>query len=70
MWLIIISAFMIFINPDPHNPVVQFIRKATDPAFRFIREKMPFVVLSGLDLSPLVLIFGLQFLDTLLLSLI
>jgi len=70
IWLIIIAAFLSFIHPDPHNQIVQFIRKATDPALSFIREKMPFVVLSGLDLSPLVIIFGLQFLDNFLLSLI
>ena len=63
IWIIVIASFLSFVRPDPNNPVVQVLYRLTEPAFAFIRKKLPFVVMSGIDLSPLVIIFGLQFLD-------
>lgn len=63
IWIIIIASFLSFVRPDPHNPVVQVLYRLTEPVFAFIRKKLPFVVISGIDLSPLVIIFGLQFID-------
>ncbi|PHS38339.1 MAG: hypothetical protein COB07_08595 [Sulfurovum sp.] len=63
IWIIIIAAFLSFIRPDPQNPVVQILYRLTEPVFAFIRKKLPFVVMGGIDLSPLVIIFGLQFID-------
>ena len=60
IWIIIIAALLSFVNPDPYNPIVQFIRKSTEPLFGFIRQKLPFVVVSGIDLSPIVVIFALN----------
>ncbi|HGZ69939.1 MAG TPA: YggT family protein [Nitratifractor sp.] len=62
IWVVIIAAIISFVNPDPYNPVVQFIRKATEPVFSFLRQKFPFLIVSGVDLSPLVLIFGINIL--------
>jgi len=66
IWIIIISAVLSFVQPDPRNPIVDILNRLTLPAFSFVREKLPFVVYSGIDLSPIVIIFGLQFIDTLL----
>ncbi len=63
IWIIIIASFLSFVRPDPHNPVVQVLYRLTEPVFAFIRKKLPFVVMGGIDLSPLVIIFGLQFID-------
>lgn len=63
IWIVIISAFLSFVRPDPNNPIVQTLSRLTEPVFEFIRRKMPFVVMGGVDLSPLVIIFGLQFID-------
>ena len=63
IWIIIIASFLSFVRPDPNNPVVQVLYRLTEPAFAFVRKKLPFVVMSGIDLSPLVIIFGLQFID-------
>jgi len=65
IWIIIIASFLSFVRPDPHNPVVQVLYRLTEPVFAFIRKKLPFVVIGGIDLSPLVIIFGLQFIDIL-----
>ena len=63
IWIIIIASFLSFVRPDPHNPIVQMLYRLTEPVFTFIRKKMPFVMIAGMDLSPLVIIFGLQFID-------
>ena len=69
IWIIIIAALMSLVNPDPYNQIVQAIRKLTEPAFSFVRSKMPFVVVSGIDLSPIVIIFALNLLISILYSL-
>ena len=63
IWIVIIAALLSFVRPDPHNPIVQVLYRLTEPVMGFIRRKMPFVVLSGIDLSPLVVILGLQLID-------
>jgi len=64
IWIVIISALLSFVRPDPSNPIVQTLYRLTEPVYAFIRQKLPFLVISGIDLSPLVIILGLQFLDT------
>ncbi len=65
IWVVIIAVLLSFVRPDPYNPVVQALYKLTEPVFEWIRRKMPFVVVSGLDLSPLVLLLALQFIEIL-----
>jgi len=65
IWVIIIAALLSFVQLDPRNPIVEILNRLTQPAFAFVRQKLPFVVFSGIDLSPIVIIFGLQFIDTL-----
>ncbi len=61
MWLIIIRALISWVSPDPYNPIVQFLIRATDPMLRPIQRLVPPV--SGLDLSPLIAIFAIKFLQ-------
>ncbi|SFV62142.1 Integral membrane protein YggT, involved in response to extracytoplasmic stress (osmotic shock) [hydrothermal vent metagenome] len=65
IWIIIISAVLSFVRPDPYNQIVQAIYKLTEPVYAYFRKNMPFLVVSGIDLTPLMLILGLQFIDTL-----
>jgi len=68
IWIIIISALLSFIRPNPDNPAVRQILQAiyqmTEPVYGWVRKKMPFVVLSGIDLSPIVILLALQFVDS------
>ena len=59
IWVLIINALLSFVNPDPYNPVVQFLHRITQPAYSFVRRFMR-TDFNGLDLAPLVLIIGLQ----------
>jgi YggT family protein len=59
IWVLIIAALLSFVNPDPYNPIVQFLYRITNPAYSFVRRFMR-TDFNGLDLAPLVLIIGLQ----------
>ncbi|OGW80930.1 MAG: hypothetical protein A3C47_05655 [Omnitrophica bacterium RIFCSPHIGHO2_02_FULL_51_18] len=60
-WLIIIRALLSWVNPDPANPIVQFIERATEPILRPFRQLIPTYKL-GFDISPLFAILFLYFL--------
>ncbi|MDF1875832.1 YggT family protein [Sulfurimonas sp. SAG-AH-194-I05] len=59
IWVIIISSLLSFVNPDPYNPIVQFLYRITNPAYSFVRKLIK-TNYNGLDLAPLVIIIGLQ----------
>lgn len=59
IWVVIITALLSFVNPDPYNPVVQFLYRITNPAYSFVR-KIVRTNFNGLDLAPLIIIVGLQ----------
>lgn len=61
MYMIIGSALLSWVNPDPYNPIVRFLRRATDPVLDRIRSKMPYM--GGIDLSPLAVILAIYFLQ-------
>lgn len=67
-WVIIISAILSWVQPDPYNPIVQMLYRLTEPAYALIRKVIP-TVFGGIDLAPLILIFALQFLEIFLQSL-
>ena len=59
IWLIIISAVISWVNPDPYNPIVQFLHRTTEPILRSIRRRIPFR--SPIDFSPMIAIIILFF---------
>ena len=67
MWVVIITALLSFVNPDPFNPIVQFLYRVTNPAYSLVRRYMR-TNFNGLDLAPLVIIIGLQVISVLLSS--
>jgi YggT family protein len=60
MWIIIIRALISWVNPDPWNPIVQFLYRATDPVLRPIQRWLPLRGW-GIDFSPLVAILAIIF---------
>lgn len=61
-WIVIISAILSWVRPDPYNPIVRVIYSLTEPVFYRIRKWIPFVFIGGLDLSPIVVLLAIQFL--------
>src|SRR5512147_1467644 len=62
MWVIIIRALLSWVNPDPYNPIVQFLTRITEPVLRPLRKLVPTWKL-GVDLSPLIAILIIYFLE-------
>jgi|CXWL01.1.fsa_nt_gi YggT family protein len=52
--LIIIRALISWVNPDPYNPIVQFLTRATDPILNPIRRLLPVM---PIDISPILAYF-------------
>ncbi len=48
--LIFLRAVISWVNPDPFNPLVQFLNRATDPILAPIRRLIP--SLGPVDISP------------------
>jgi YggT family protein len=62
-WIIIARAVLSWVNPDPFNPIVRFLYRVTEPVLRPIRHRLPTFSM-GIDLSPMVVILVIYFLDT------
>lgn len=60
-WIVIISALLSWVNPDPYNPIVRILRNLTEPVFDRVRMLIPFTNLGGIDLSPIVVLISIQF---------
>ena len=61
MWIIIARALISWVNPDPWNPIVQFLDRATERVLTPIRRWIGWRM--GIDLSPLIAILILTFLQ-------
>jgi YggT family protein len=57
-WLILIRALISWVNPDPFNPIVQFLQRVTEPILEPIRRLLPPL---AIDLSPLIAFFVIMF---------
>ena len=62
IWIVIISALITWVRPDPYNPIVQLLYRLTEPAYALIRRYIP-TNFNGFDIAPLILILGLQFIQ-------
>ena len=63
MWVFIIRALISWVNPDPYNPIVRFLYNITDPVMDRVRRYLP-LNFGGMDLTPMVIILALIFLDS------
>ncbi len=61
-WVVIISALLSWFSPDPYNPLVRAVYGLTEPVFDWVREHLP-VLFGGIDFSPLVVIFVIEFIQ-------
>ncbi|MEK6682463.1 MAG: YggT family protein [Nitrospirota bacterium] len=62
MYIIIARALISWVNPDPYNPIVQFLYRITEPVLAPIRRLIP-VYRIGIDISPIIVILIIYFLE-------
>ncbi|HEX9302933.1 MAG TPA: YggT family protein [Thermoanaerobaculia bacterium] len=65
-WLVIIAAVISWVNPDPRNPIVQFLYRTTEPILRPFRRILPPRRTGGIDFSPILVILLILFVKVLL----
>lgn len=62
MWVVIASAVITWVSPDPSNPIVRFLFGVTEPVLYRIRRLIP-TNFGGLDIAPMLLIFAILFIQ-------
>jgi len=63
-WLILIRALISWVNPDPFNPIVQFLNNVTEPILYPIRKLLPLGFRFGIDISPIIAFLVIIFLKS------
>lgn len=58
-YIIIARALISWVNPDPYNPIVNFLYRVTEPVLSRLRKIIP--VMGGLDISPLLVLLIIHF---------
>ena len=69
-WIIIAAALISWVNPDPRSPIVMFLRQVTEPVLAPVRRLLPPWKTGGLDLSPLIVLIGIQFVERVILPIL
>lgn len=62
-WIVVISAVLTWVRPDPYNPIVRTLRLLTEPVFYRVRKWLPFTYTSGLDFSPVVVLLAIELIN-------
>jgi YggT family protein len=57
-WLVLIRALISWVNPDPFNPIVQFLYRTTEPILAPVRRWLPAM---AIDISPIIVFLGIIF---------
>lgn len=62
---IVLGAVIIsWVNADPRNPIVRFLRQVTEPIFRQVRKIMPKALFrTGIDFTPLIVFLVIVLLE-------
>lgn len=63
-WIVIIAVLLTWVRPDPYNNIVRMFYALTEPVFYRVRKFLPFTLVGGLDLSPIVVLIIIQLLQT------
>ena len=61
MYILIARALISWVNPDPYNPIVQFLSRATEPVLFTIRRRLGYSM--AVDFSPIIAILIIIFLQ-------
>ena len=64
-WLILIRALLSWVNPDPFNPIVQFLNRTSEPILSPLRRFLP---VTAIDISPIIAFLLIIFLRSFLVN--
>jgi YggT family protein len=69
-YVIIAAALISWVSPDPRNPIVVILRQITEPVLAPVRRMLPPWKTGGLDLSPIIVLLAIQFIERVILPLV
>lgn len=69
IFIVVARALISWVGPDPYNPIVRFLYRATDPVLDRMHRFLP-LQFGGIDLTPVALLLALYVVKDLLLNLI
>ena len=61
--VIIVRSVISWMGTVPPNRFIFMLRRLTDPVFRLVHRYLPFSILGGIDISPIIIIVVLYFID-------
>jgi YggT family protein len=70
VWVILASALITWVSPDPRNPIVKILRQITEPVLAPARRLLPPWKTGGLDFSPMIVIFAIWLVEWVLMYLL
>lgn len=68
IFIVVARALISWVNPDPYNPIVRFLHRATDPVLYQLRRLVPFLQAGAFDFSPIALLILLSVVQQMLVS--
>ncbi|MGE5341534.1 MAG: YggT family protein [Candidatus Omnitrophota bacterium] len=61
--IIIVRSVISWMGNVPPNNLIYTLKRMTDPVFRFIHRHLPFTIVGGIDLSPIIVLIALYIID-------
>jgi len=65
--ILFVRILMSWVNPDPYNPIMRFLRSATDPILLPLRRIIP-PIGGMIDISPMIALLLIHLLKRMLIS--
>ncbi len=59
--VVLASVIVSWVAPHSQHPAIQFLRSVTEPVFEQVRRVIP--AMGGIDLSPMIVLIALHFLQ-------
>ncbi|MDY6134733.1 YggT family protein [Campylobacter lanienae] len=63
IFVIIAAALISWVRPDPFNPIVQLLYRLSAPAYNLIRKLRIPMIFGGIDIAPIIILLGLEFIS-------
>lgn len=61
--IIFVRSIISWMGNIPPNPFIMILRRLTDPVFRLVHRHLPFLIVGGFDISPILILVVLYFID-------
>lgn len=68
VFIILIRAVISWMGNIPTNNFIILLRRITDPVFRFVHRHLPFTIIGGIDISPIIIVMVLYLINAVVIS--